>query len=149
MSVLHSFREIIRRKKDLENRLTQPQLTMIAIGRSIGTGLFLGCGAEIQLPRANVILRYENRRSGGTPFDSLPWRNGSGPPYNRFVRRLRNTYPGECMRFLVRCAYWVSAVPVIAAELTKGKSSPLYPAQAFPKRSSTASPKTAPRRANS
>ena len=42
----------------LQRRLTQRQLTMIAIGGAIGVGLFLGSSITIQLAGPGVIITY-------------------------------------------------------------------------------------------
>src|SRR5215467_5630206 len=42
----------------LQRRLTQRQLTMMAIGGAIGVGLFLGSGVTIRLAGPAVIVSY-------------------------------------------------------------------------------------------
>lgn len=46
------------RGQNLERRLTERQLTMLAIGGAIGVGLFLGSSVTIQLAGPGVILSY-------------------------------------------------------------------------------------------
>src|SRR5271170_2565795 len=43
---------------ELKRRLTQRQLTMLAMGGAIGVGLFLGTGATVQLAGPGVIVTY-------------------------------------------------------------------------------------------
>src|SRR5271170_2322515 len=43
---------------ELKRRLTQRQLTMLAIGGAIGVGLFLGTGVTVQLAGPGVIVTY-------------------------------------------------------------------------------------------
>src|SRR5258707_5817441 len=43
---------------ELRRRLTQRQLSMLAIGGAIGVGLFLGSSITIRLARPGVILSY-------------------------------------------------------------------------------------------
>lgn len=44
------FQDIMEREKGLQRGLTTRQLTMIAIGGAIGTGLFLGSGWQSASP---------------------------------------------------------------------------------------------------
>src|SRR5246127_4895384 len=44
--------------ESLQRRLSQRQLTMIAIGGAIGVGLFLGSSVTIQLAGPGVIVTY-------------------------------------------------------------------------------------------
>src|SRR5919201_4321741 len=48
----------IGEQETLHRRLSQRQLTMIAIGGAIGVGLFLGSSVTIQLAGPGVILTY-------------------------------------------------------------------------------------------
>src|SRR5215831_5285207 len=43
---------------ELKRRLTQRQLSMLAIGGAIGVGLFLGSGVTIRLAGPGVIVTY-------------------------------------------------------------------------------------------
>src|SRR5215471_17504002 len=44
--------------ENLQRRLTQRQLTMLALGGAIGVGLFLGSSITIRLAGPGVILSY-------------------------------------------------------------------------------------------
>ncbi|AEF93730.1 amino acid permease-associated region [Desulfotomaculum nigrificans CO-1-SRB] len=50
--------DIVAREKGLLRDLSQGQLTMIALGSAIGTGLFLGSGFAVSLAGPAVILSY-------------------------------------------------------------------------------------------
>ncbi len=50
--------EVAAREDQLARRLTPRQLSMIALGGAIGTGLFLGSGISMQLAGPGVILSY-------------------------------------------------------------------------------------------
>src|ERR1700733_15880224 len=44
--------------QELRRKLSQRQLTMLAIGGAIGVGLFLGSGVTVQLAGPGVIITY-------------------------------------------------------------------------------------------
>lgn len=50
--------ELLAREAGLERRLTADQLTMIALGGAIGTGLFLGSALAIRTAGPGIILSY-------------------------------------------------------------------------------------------
>jgi len=50
--------EIIDREAGLHRNLSPRQLSMIAIGGAIGTGLFLGSAISVQLAGPGVILSF-------------------------------------------------------------------------------------------
>lgn len=53
-----SFDQIKERESGLKRELTSPQLTMIALGGAIGTGLFLGSKFAISFAGPSVLLSY-------------------------------------------------------------------------------------------
>ncbi|MHA7304254.1 amino acid permease [Arthrobacter sp. TMN-49] len=53
-----TFDQIKEREKGLRRELTSPQLTMIALGGAIGTGLFLGSKFAISFAGPSVLLSY-------------------------------------------------------------------------------------------
>src|SRR5699024_8743279 len=54
----NNVEQIIEREKGLKQGLSTQQMTMIAIGGAIGTGLFLGSGLAIGLAGPSVIVSY-------------------------------------------------------------------------------------------
>src|SRR5580693_10538984 len=50
--------EIVEREAGLHRNLTPRQLSMIAIGGAIGTGLFLGSAISVQLAGPGVIFSF-------------------------------------------------------------------------------------------
>src|SRR5947209_16546994 len=51
-------RSILEREAGLRRNLTPRQLSMIALGGAIGTGLFLGSAVSVRLAGPGVILSY-------------------------------------------------------------------------------------------
>lgn len=52
------FDEIAQRQGGLKKQLTAGQMSMLAIGGAIGTGLFLGSAYAIQMAGLSVLLSY-------------------------------------------------------------------------------------------
>src|SRR5262249_11658903 len=50
--------QIIQREAGLHRNLTPRQLSMIAVGGAIGTGLFLGSALSVKVAGPGVILSY-------------------------------------------------------------------------------------------
>jgi len=50
--------DVVEREQGLHRELSQRQLTMIALGSAIGTGLFFGSGFAVSLAGPGVILSY-------------------------------------------------------------------------------------------
>lgn len=107
-----------KREGDLARRLTQAQLTMIAIGSAIGTGLFLGSGAAIQMAGPSVILSYAVGALVALLLMSCLAEMVVAHPTTGSFGAYAEHYLGPWMGFLVRYAYWLSVVLVIGAEVT-------------------------------
>lgn len=52
------FAKIAQRQGGLKQQLTAGQMSMLAIGGAIGTGLFLGSAYAIQMAGPSVLLSY-------------------------------------------------------------------------------------------
>src|SRR5215470_7784471 len=53
-----AFQEALPAEENLQRRLTERQLTMLALGGAIGVGLFLGTSITVHLAGPGVILSY-------------------------------------------------------------------------------------------
>jgi amino acid transporter, AAT family len=109
---------LIRREAGLRRRLTPRQLTMIALGGAIGTGLFLGSGLAIGLAGPGVILSYVLgvvvcliMMSALTEMAVVHPTAGSFGVY-------AETYLSPWAGFVVRTTYWMAQVVAIGGEVT-------------------------------
>lgn len=118
MKQMKGFEEIARRQGGLKKQLTAGQMTMLAIGGAIGTGLFLGSAYAIQMAGPSVLLSYfiggvvalllmgclaEMTSEHPTP--------GSFGDYAEF-------YISPLFGFLVRYSYWSCVVLAVGTEVT-------------------------------
>ena len=62
-------------KNKLHRKLSSNQITMIAMGCAIGTGLFLGSGLAISTAGPSVLISYAARCIHCPPVDGLFGRN--------------------------------------------------------------------------
>jgi L-asparagine transporter-like permease len=112
------FDEIAQRQGGLKKQLTAGQMSMLAIGGAIGTGLFLGSAYAIQMAGPSVLLSYfiggvialllmgclaEMTSEHPTP--------GSFGDYAEF-------YISPLFGFLVRYSYWSCVVLAVGTEVT-------------------------------
>ncbi|MCS3408053.1 amino acid permease [Serratia sp. AKBS12] len=112
------FDAIAQRQGGLKQQLTAAQMTMLAIGGAIGTGLFLGSAYAIQMAGPSVLLSYfiggvialllmgclaEMTSEHPTP--------GSFGDYAEF-------YLSPMCGFLVRYSYWSCVVLAVGTEVT-------------------------------
>lgn len=102
----------------LQRRLTTAQLSMIAIGGAIGTGLFLGSGFAISLAGPAVLVSYG---IGGLIalilMGCLAEMTVVHPSTGSFGW-LAQTYVGPLAGYLVRYAYWSANVLAVGTEVT-------------------------------
>jgi len=113
-----NFDSIAARESDLEKRLTPRQLTMIAIGSAIGTGLFLGSGAAIQMAGPSVIVSYAIGALVALLLMGCLAEMVIAHPTTGSFGAYAEHYLGARAGFIVRYTYWVSVVLVIGAEVT-------------------------------
>ncbi|MBS0975435.1 amino acid permease [Serratia rubidaea] len=112
------FDEIARRQGGLKKQLTAGQMSMLAIGGAIGTGLFLGSAYAIQMAGPSVLLSY---LIGGVvalllmgclaEMTSQHPTSGSFGDYAEF-------YLSPLWGFLLRYSYWSCVVLAVGTEVT-------------------------------
>ncbi len=112
------FQDIIEREKGLSRSLTTAQLTMIAIGGAIGTGLFLGSGLAIGLAGPSVIVSYAiGALIALLLMGCLSEMTVAHPvtgSFGAYAEKYINPWAG----FTVRYSYWFSLVCAIGTEVT-------------------------------
>ena len=102
---------------NLSRSLSHGQLTMIALGLAVGTGLFLGSGAAISIAGPAVIVSYAIGSliaaiigaCAGEMAVRYPVRGGFGTIAGKFL----SPYAG----YLTRWAYWMTTVTLAGAEV--------------------------------
>jgi amino acid transporter, AAT family len=118
MSAPESFDHITDREAGLQRRLTSGQMSMIAIGGAIGTGLFLGSKFAIGLAGPSVILSY-----GISGFITLLLMGCLAEmtvahPTSGSFGAYAEHYVSPLAGYLVRYAYWMCIVMGVGTEVT-------------------------------
>lgn len=112
------FDDIAERESGLQKQLTTAQLSMIAIGGAIGTGLFLGSGFAVGLAGPSVIISYV---IGGiiallmmAALSEMAVAHPVSGSFGVYAERYINPWAG----FVVRYSYWLGVVIGIGTEVT-------------------------------
>jgi amino acid transporter, AAT family len=112
------FDAIVERERGLRHGLSTGQLSMIAIGGAIGTGLFLGSSYAINLAGPGVLVSYA---IGGIItlllMGCLAEMAVSHPTSGAFGAYAEH-YIGPLAGFLVRYAYWSAIVLAVGTEIS-------------------------------
>jgi len=112
------FGQIAEREKGLERKLTAGQMSMIAIGGAIGTGLFLGSKFAIGFAGPSVIISYA---IGGLItlmlmgcLAEMTIAHSTSGSFGAYAEHYISPLAG----FLVRYAYWSCIVLAVGTEVT-------------------------------
>lgn len=113
-----SFQSIEQRETGLQRSLTASQMSMIAIGGAIGTGLFLGSKFAISFAGPSVMISYA---IGGLValllmgcLAEMTVAHSTAGSFGAYAEH----YIGPLAGFLVRYAYWSCIVLAIGTEVT-------------------------------
>ncbi len=109
--------EVLAREAGLHRNLTSRQLSMIAIGGAIGTGLFLGSAISVRLAGPGVILSYV---AGAAIALTLVWALGEmavAHPVAGSFGVYAEMYIHRWAGFVVRYTYWLCQVVAIGSEV--------------------------------
>lgn len=113
-----SFQKIKDREQGLQRRLTSGQMSMIAIGGAIGTGLFLGSKFAIGFAGPSVLISYA---IGGLItlllmgcLAEMTVAHATSGSFGAYAEH----YVSPLAGFLVRYAYWSAIVLAVGTEVT-------------------------------
>jgi len=108
---------ILNREAGLRRQLTPRQLSMIALGGAIGTGLFLGSAVSVRLAGPGVILSYA---AGAAIALALMWALAEmavAHPVAGSFGVYAEMYLHPWAGFAVRYSYWLAQVVAIGSEV--------------------------------
>jgi amino acid transporter, AAT family len=113
-----SFQQIVDREQGLNKGLTTGQISMIAIGGAIGTGLFLGSGFAIGQAGPSVIISYAigaliSLLLMGCLAEMTVAHPTSGS-FGAFAEHYISPWAG----YVVRFTYWACVVAAVGTEVT-------------------------------
>jgi L-asparagine transporter-like permease len=112
------FDAIENREKGLHRGLTAAQLTMIAIGGAIGTGLFLGSSFAIGFAGPAVIISYAIGAVIALLLMGCLAEMTVAHPTSGSFGAWAEFYVGPLAGYLVRYAYWSAIVFAVGTEVT-------------------------------
>ena len=112
------FEAIAGRERGLERGLSSGQLSMIAIGGAIGTGLFLGSGFAIGFAGPSVLLSYAIGAMIALLLMGCLAEMTVTHPVSGSFGAWAEFYIGARAGFLVRYAYWSCIVFAVGTEVT-------------------------------
>jgi AAT family amino acid transporter len=112
------FDVIENREKGLRRGLTSAQLTMIAIGGAIGTGLFLGSSFAISFAGPAVIVSYAIGALIALLLMGCLAEMTVAHPTSGSFGAWAEFYIGPLAGYLVRYAYWSAIVFAVGTEVT-------------------------------
>src|SRR5580658_10444091 len=112
------FDAILDREKGLHRGLSTGQLSMIAIGGAIGTGLFLGSGSAIHLAGPAVLLSYAIGALIALLLMGCLAEMTVAHPTTGSFGAYAEFYLGPLAGYMVRYAYWSAIVFAVGTEVT-------------------------------
>ncbi len=112
------FDAITEREQGLRRTLTAGQLSMIAIGGAIGTGLFLGSGFAIGLAGPAVLVSYMIGALITLLLMGCMAEMTVAHPTSGSFGAWAEFYVAPLAGFLVRFAYWAGVVLALGTEVT-------------------------------
>jgi AAT family amino acid transporter len=112
------FEDIAQREQGLHRGLSSGQLSMIAIGGAIGTGLFLGSGFAIGLAGPAVLVSYAIGALITLLLMGCLAEMTVAHPTSGSFGAWAEFYLGPLAGFLVRYAYWACVVFALGTEVS-------------------------------
>ncbi|UOY92295.1 amino acid permease [Ectobacillus sp. JY-23] len=118
MGKQHDFQAISNRESGLKKNLSSSQITMIAIGGAIGTGLFLGSGFAISQAGPSVIISYTiGALIAFLLMGCLSEMTVAHPTSGSFGAYAEH-YISPLAGYIVRFTYWSCIVAAVGVEVT-------------------------------
>jgi AAT family amino acid transporter len=117
-SVPSKFDSIAERERGLRRSLSARQLSMIAIGGAIGTGLFLGSGFAIGFAGPSVLLSYPIGALNTLLLMGCLAEMTVAHPTAGSFGAWAEFYVSPIAGFLVRFSYWAGVVLALGTEVT-------------------------------
>jgi len=105
-------------EQGLHHQLSAGQMTMVAVGGSIGTGLLLGSAAALEVAGPSIILSYVVAAFLAYTVAMALGELASVHPAAGSFGLYGELYLNQYLGFLCRAAYWASIAFSIGAELT-------------------------------
>jgi L-asparagine transporter-like permease len=112
------FETVVERERGLQHSLSTGQLSMIAIGGAIGTGLFLGSAFAIGFAGPSVLISYAIGGVISLLLMGCLAEMTVGHPTSGAFGAYAEFYLGPLAGFLVRYAYWSSIVLALGTEVS-------------------------------
>jgi amino acid transporter, AAT family len=112
------FNALVERERGLQHSLSTGQLSMIAIGGAIGTGLFLGSAFAIGFAGPSVLVSYAIGGIISLLLMGCLAEMTVGQPLSGAFGAYAEFYVGPLAGFLVRYAYWSSIVLAVGTEVS-------------------------------
>jgi len=112
------FAAIVAREHGLQRGLSSGQMSMIAIGGAIGTGLFLGSGFAIGFAGPSVLVSYAIGALIALLLIACLAEMTVAHPTSGSFGAYAEHYVGPWAGFTVRYAYWASIVLAVGTEVT-------------------------------
>ncbi|HTD04028.1 amino acid permease, partial [Undibacterium sp.] len=112
------FDDIVAREQGLHRSLSSRQMSMIAIGGAIGTGLFLGSGFAISFAGPSVLISYAIGALIALLLMGCLAEMTVAHPTSGSFGAYAEHYVSPWAGFMVRYAYWASIVLAIGTEVT-------------------------------
>jgi amino acid transporter, AAT family len=116
--VTQSFDAVVERERGLKHSLSTGQLSMIAIGGAIGTGLFLGSAFAIGFAGPSVLVSYAIGGVISLLLMGCLAEMTVGHPTSGAFGAYAEFYIGPLAGFLVRYAYWSCIVLAVGTEVS-------------------------------
>ena len=113
-----AFEDIVQREAGLKQQLSAGQMTMIAIGGAVGTGLFLGSGFAIGFAGPSVLISYAIGAVISLLLMGCLAEMTVAHPTSGSFGAYAEHYISPMAGFMVRYAYWACVVLAVGTEVT-------------------------------